>query len=68
MCIGVSVFLMAAGAIMTFAVETNSTEGFNINTIGIILMIVGAVGLLASLLIFGPRSRDRVVETRREVL
>jgi len=67
MGIGVSVFLMAAGAIMTFAIETESTEGININTVGIILMIVGAVGLLASLIVFGPRSRDRVVE-RREVL
>lgn len=71
MGIGVSVFLMAAGAVMTFAIEVNNAEGFNINTIGIILMIAGAVGLLASLLIFGPRSRetgDRVVESRREVL
>jgi hypothetical protein len=68
MGIGVSVFLMAAGAIMTFAVETESTEGININTVGIILMIVGVLGLVASLVIFGPRSRDRVVETHRETL
>lgn len=68
MGIGVSVFLMAAGAIMTFAVETESTEGININTVGIILMIAGAIGLVASLAIFGPRQRDRVVETRRDVL
>ena len=68
MGIGVSVFLMAAGAIMTFAIETESTEGININTVGIILMIVGVVGLVASLIIFGPRGRDRVVETHREML
>jgi heme/copper-type cytochrome/quinol oxidase subunit 1 len=68
MGIGVSVFLMAAGAVMTFAIETESTEGININTVGIILMVVGLVGLLASLIIFGPRSRDRIVESRREVL
>jgi hypothetical protein len=73
MGIGVSVLLIAAGAIMTFAIEVENAEGFNINTIGIILMIAGAFGLLATLLIFGPRSRtvsgdDRVVETRREVL
>lgn len=67
MGIGVSVFLMAAGAIMTFAVETESTEGININTVGIILMIAGAIGLVASLVVFGPRQRDRVVETRREL-
>ena len=74
MGIGISVVLLAAGAIMTFAVEVENAEGFNINTIGIILMIVGAIGLLTSMVIFGRRDRvverdsGRVVETRREVL
>ena len=68
MGIGVSILLMAAGAIMTFAVEVDNAEGFNINTVGIILMVVGAIGLVATLLVFGPRSRrDTVVETRRDV-
>lgn len=58
MGIGVSIFLIAVGAILSFAVEA-SAEGININTVGIILMIVGAVGLLASMLIFGDRGRDR---------
>jgi hypothetical protein len=70
MGIGVSVFLIAAGAIMTFAIEVESTEGININTIGIILMVVGAVGLVMTALVFGPRRRamegGTVVE-RREV-
>jgi hypothetical protein len=57
MGIGTSILIMAAGAIMTFAIEVDSSEGFNINTIGVILMIAGAIGLLASLLIFGPRHR-----------
>ena len=48
MGIGVSVFLMAVGAILTFAVEA-SADGININTVGIILMAAGALGLLASL-------------------
>ena len=52
MGIGVSIFLMAVGAVLTFAVSTEA-EGFNINTIGIILMVVGALGLLASMVIFG---------------
>jgi hypothetical protein len=47
--IGVSVFLMAVGAVMTFALEA-SAEGINLDTVGIILMIVGAIGLLLSLL------------------
>ena len=67
MGIGVSMLLIAAGAIMTFAVEVENAEGFNINTVGIILMIVGALGFIATLVIFGGRRRDRVVETRSDV-
>lgn len=58
MGIGVSIFLIAVGAILTFAVEATA-EGININTVGIILMIVGGIGLLASILIFGDRGPDR---------
>ena len=47
MGIGGSVFLIAIGAILTFAIETDSAEGFNINTIGVILMVVGGIGVLA---------------------
>lgn len=71
MGIGVSTVLIAVGAIMAFAVEVDSAEGFNINTIGIILMVVGALGLVMTLAVFGPRRRDTVVdggtvvETRR---
>ncbi|HSB87016.1 MAG TPA: hypothetical protein VLD86_11930 [Ilumatobacteraceae bacterium] len=46
---GLSVLLIAAGAILTWAVEDNST-GFDLHTIGIILLIVGAIGLIASLM------------------
>ena len=67
MGIGVSILLMAAGAIMTFAIEVENAEGFNINTIGIILMVAGAIGLVASLVIFGRRSRDTIIEERRPV-
>lgn len=46
-----SVLLIAAGAILTFALERDAeAEGFNLDTVGIILMIVGAVGLIASLM------------------
>lgn len=54
MGIGVSIFLIAVGAILTFAINAEA-EGFNVNTVGIILMIVGALGLLATTLIFGNR-------------
>lgn len=63
MGIGVSIFLLAVGAILAFAVDA-TTDGINLDTIGVILMVVGALGLLASLFIFGPR--DQV--TRREVI
>ena len=43
-----SILLIAAGAILTWAVQDNST-GFDLHTIGIILLVVGIVGLIASL-------------------
>jgi hypothetical protein len=49
MGIGISIFLLAVGAILTFAVNV-TTQGVNIDTVGVILMIVGALGLLMSLL------------------
>jgi hypothetical protein len=62
MGIGVSLFLIAVGAILTFAVNV-TTSGFNIDTVGIILMIVGGLGLILSMLFwssFAPFRRDRV--------
>jgi len=44
-----SLLMIAAGAIMTWAVTTTAT-GFSIHTVGIILMVVGAVGLLLSII------------------
>jgi len=43
-----SLLLIAAGAILTWAVEDNST-GFDLHMIGIILLVVGIAGFLASL-------------------
>jgi Domain of unknown function (DUF6458) len=47
--IGVSILLIAVGAVLAFAVHV-STSGFNLHTIGWILLIVGAVGVLLSLI------------------
>ncbi len=44
-----SLFLIAIGAILRFAVDV-TTNGFNLHTIGVILMIVGAVGFVLSML------------------
>ena len=73
MGIGVSVFLLALGAILAFAVEFD-TSGIDIDTVGIILMVVGALGLMLSLLFwssFSPYNRREqtvVRERDREVL
>ena len=48
MGLGVSIFLVAVGAILAFAVSAD-VSGLDINTIGWILMIVGIVGFLISL-------------------
>ena len=65
MGIGVSVFLIAVGAVMTFALDVQSNGGFNLDTMGIILMVVGALGLLASMVIFGGgRRTETLVEER----
>ena len=49
MGIGISVFLIAVGAILTFAVDW-AIQGLDIGTVGVILMIAGAIGLLWSLM------------------
>ena len=71
MGLGTSLVLIAIGAILEFAIRV-STPGFNIHTVGIILMVVGALGVLLSLVFwnswggFGNRTgtgtRRRVVE------
>jgi hypothetical protein len=62
MRIGTSVVVMAIGAIMAFAVEVDRAEGFNINTAGIILLVIGAIGLIATLLMAAPTRRQTVVD------
>ena len=67
MGIGASVFLIAVGAILAFAVNA-SVQGLDIAVVGYILMIAGVLGLGLTLFIFGPRSRatsGAVVEERR---
>jgi hypothetical protein len=49
MGIGISIFFLAVGAIITFAVNV-STDGVNVHTVGLVLMAVGGLGLLLSLL------------------
>lgn len=69
MGIGVSVFLLAVGAILTFALETEA-EGINLDMVGIILMVVGIIGLLFTMLVWNSPTRreERTVVRDREVL
>ena len=72
MGIGVGLFLIALGAILSFALGDDTLGSLNIDTVGIILMIVGVIGLLLSLLFwssFAPfRREERTVVRDREVL
>jgi Domain of unknown function (DUF6458) len=66
MGVGVSIFLIAVGLILWLAVNV-TTEGIDINMVGIILVIVGAIGLLLSMIFWstwggvGGWRRDTIV-------
>jgi protein-S-isoprenylcysteine O-methyltransferase Ste14 len=64
--IGTSIFLIAVGAILKYAV-TGHVSGVDLDTVGIILMVAGAIGLVLSLLwtmVWADRTRgDRTVLT-----
>jgi Domain of unknown function (DUF6458) len=65
--IGTSIFLIAVGAILRYAV-TVTVSGVELQTVGLILMIVGIIGLVISLaVVFMGSPRDRYEEppTRR---
>ena len=68
MGIGVSLILIAAGAILTWAV-TATVSGINIHTVGVILLVIGVVGLILSMVFWaswggsgGGSRRTTVVE------
>ena len=70
---GVSLFFIATGAILTFAVDMDRSEGFNVDAAGVILMVIGAIGLLWSLVAWddwrpGRRRYDDDVVVRRDYL
>ena len=64
MGIGTSLLLFAAGAILKYAV-TADVSGIDLDTVGVILMIVGAIGFVLSLFwmtLYADRRRGAVVE------
>jgi UPF0716 family protein affecting phage T7 exclusion len=62
MTIGGSIFLIALGAILKFAV-TYTVAGIDINAVGVILMIAGLIGLIIGLYLLSAAKR-RVVDPR----
>jgi hypothetical protein len=69
MGIGFSILLIAVGAVLAFAVNA-VVPHVDLVTAGVILMVAGAIGLLASLTIWGPRRRavDPYAGTDRTVV
>lgn len=53
MGIGASLFLFAVGAVLTWAIEVDA-QGIDLNLVGVILMIVGAIGFVVSMLFWSP--------------
>ena len=49
MGVGVSLILIAIGAVLAWAVNV-STSGFDVNTVGYILLVVGVIGLILSMI------------------
>jgi hypothetical protein len=67
--IGTSLFLIAVGAILYFAVDA-TVSGLEITTVGIILMVIGGLGLLISLFMLSSARRapaERTVVRDRDV-
>jgi hypothetical protein len=73
MGIGTGIFLFAVGAIMRFAVSVQ-TQGFNVHTIGVILMVVGVVTTVLSMFFwqswggYRRNAGERTVVREREVV
>jgi hypothetical protein len=69
MGIGVGIFLMVLGAILAFAVKTD-VPGINVNTLGVILLLIGLVAFVYSLVFWSaltPWGRRHVNARRRMV-
>jgi hypothetical protein len=63
MGIGVSLFLIAIGAILAFGINA-AVDVANLDVIGFILMAVGALGLLVTMVLWGSARRETVVTER----
>jgi hypothetical protein len=62
MRLGTAIVLLALGAILTFALRTD-VSGIDLQVVGWILMIAGALGIVLELAVWGPRARRTVTRT-----
>ncbi|WP_209305510.1 DUF6458 family protein [Blastococcus sp. CT_GayMR20] len=62
MRLGTAIVLLALGAILTFALNVD-VSGIDLQVVGWILMIVGALGIVLEVAVWGPRSRRRVTHS-----
>lgn len=68
MATGLSIFLIALGAVLAFALDRDTISVFNVQIVGYILMAVGIIGLIMSLVVNSQRTRTQhrtVVDDRR---
>jgi len=62
MRLGTAIVLLALGAILAFALRVD-LSGIDLQLVGWILMVVGALGIVLELAVWGPRNRRRVTHT-----
>jgi hypothetical protein len=62
---GTGITVIAIGAILRFAVAAGSPHGLNPHVVGVVLMLAGALGLVLSLLVWGPLNPGRRGDRRR---
>jgi hypothetical protein len=63
---GTGIFLIAAGAVLRFAIAAGSPHGLNVHVVGVILILAGMLGLLPSQLARGaPLNRRRLTRSNR---
>lgn len=55
----ISILVFAVGAVLYWGITTTQTHGFKLSTVGIILMIVGAVGLVITSIIAATTGSPR---------
>ena len=67
MGLGVSLILIAVGAVLAWAVNV-TTSGVDVNTVGVILLIVGAVGVLLSMIFWSTWAGPGYFSSRRRTI